>query len=66
MCMDPNSIVDDVMRRWPATIRVFLNYKMQCIGYPIGSFCSIQDACREHQVNDGEFLAEIRERIEKT
>ena len=30
--------VDDVMRRWPATIRVFLDFRMGCVGCPIAAF----------------------------
>ncbi|MCG7393222.1 DUF1858 domain-containing protein [Microvirga sp. ACRRW] len=52
--------VDDVMRRWPATIRVFLNRQMHCVGCPIACFHTIEDACREHGVDPDAFLAEIR------
>lgn len=56
----PDLLVDDVMRRWPATIRVFLSYKFLCVGCPIGSFHSIEDACREHRSELGPFLEALR------
>ena len=60
MTIEPTRPVDDVMRRWPATIRVFLNHRMHCVGCPIACFHTIEDACREHDVGLMAFLAEIR------
>ena len=60
MKVEPSQLVDDVMRRWPATIRVFLNYRMRCVGCPIACFHTIEDACREHEVDRVRFLADIR------
>lgn len=52
----PDLLVDDVMRRWPATIRVFLDYKFMCVGCPIGCFHTVADACREHHAELATFL----------
>ena len=60
MKVEPSQLVDEVMRRWPTTIRVFLNYRMRCVGCPIACFHTIEDACREHEVDRGRFLAVIR------
>ena len=30
-------LVEDVMSRWPATIRVFLDFRMGCVGCPIAA-----------------------------
>ena len=46
-------MVDDVMRRWPATIRVFLDFRMGCVGCPIATFHSVDEACREHSIDRG-------------
>ena len=56
----PDLLVDDVMRRWPATIRVFLDFKFMCVGCPIGIFHSVEDACREHKTGTEAFLAALR------
>ena len=53
--------VDEVMRVWPATIRVFLDFRMGCVGCPIASFHTIADTCGEHRVNRETFLAALRE-----
>jgi hybrid cluster-associated redox disulfide protein len=49
-------LVDDVMRGAPKTIRVFLDHKMACVGCPIASFHTVEDACREHGVDRDAFL----------
>jgi len=60
MKLEADSIVDDVMRRRPATIRIFLDYRMNCVGCPIASFHSIEESCEEHKVNAEEFLQALR------
>jgi hybrid cluster-associated redox disulfide protein len=49
-------LVDDVMRGSPGTIRVFLDFKMGCVGCPIATFHTIEDACHEHGVDRDAFL----------
>ena len=57
----PNAIVEEVMRNFPATIRVFLAFKMGCVGCPIAGFHTVRDACREHAVDADLFLDRLRE-----
>lgn len=61
--ISPDCLVDDVMSRFPATIRVFLEFKLGCIGCPIASFHSVEDACREHGIDAGRFLAALRSAV---
>jgi hybrid cluster-associated redox disulfide protein len=51
--------VDDVMSRSPETIRVFLEFKMRCVGCPIACFHTVDDACREHGVDRDAFLGAL-------
>jgi len=62
MKIEPNILVDDVMRRWPTTIRVFLDFRMKCVGCPIACFHTVEDACREHAVDLESFVAALRDR----
>ena len=55
-----DDLVDDVMRGSPATIRVFLEFKMGCVGCPIACFHTVDDACREHGVDRDAFLNALR------
>ncbi|BBF91580.1 DUF1858 domain-containing protein [Blastochloris tepida] len=48
MAVQPWHAVADVMGRAPATIRVFLDHRMHCVGCPIARFHSVEEACREH------------------
>ena len=60
MSIEATHLIDDIMRRWPATIRVFMNYRMRCIGCPIACFHTVDDACREHGVEMERFLHDLR------
>ena len=55
-----DDIVGEVMDVRPATIRVFLDFRMKCVGCPIAAFHSVDDACKEHGVGRDEFLAALR------
>ena len=55
-----HNLVDDVMSRWPATIRVFIDFRMSCVGCPIAGFHSVEDSCREHGIDRENFLAALR------
>ena len=56
----PELLVDEAMRQWPATIRVFLNFGFHCVGCPIGCFHSVADACLEHDAQLEPFLQALR------
>ena len=55
-----DDIVGEVMDARPATIRVFLDFRMGCVGCPIAGFHPVDDACKEHGVDRDEFLAALR------
>jgi len=59
MTIGSDLLVDEVMRRWPETIRVFLDFRMSCVGCPIARFHDIDDACREHGTDRQSFLAAL-------
>lgn len=65
MSVEATHPVDDVMRRWPVTIRVFLKHRMHCVGCPITCFHTVRDACREHNVDEADFMAELAAVIAK-
>lgn len=58
-----DDLVDNVMRDAPETIGVFLKFRMGCVGCPIGSFHTVDDACREHGVERGAFLYALRSAV---
>ena len=52
--------VDQVMKRWPDSVRVFLDFGMGCVGCPIAEFHSVDEASREHEIDGHAFLASLR------
>lgn len=56
---DPDMPVDEIMRRWPATIAVFVRRQMLCVGCPIGTFHTLTEACDEHELDEASFVAEL-------
>nr|WP_052017424.1 DUF1858 domain-containing protein [Nitratireductor aquibiodomus] len=59
LTIDPVMTVDEIMRRWPATIRVFIRNRMLCIGCPIGIFHTVKDACDAHRIDEETFSREL-------
>lgn len=55
----PDMTVDQVMSRWPASIRVFMDFRMGCVGCPIATFHSVDEASREHEIDGRAFLAAL-------
>lgn len=57
--IDPDMPVDEIMRRWPATIRVMIRNRMMCIGCPIGIFHTVADAAAAHAIDEASLTAEL-------
>ena len=57
--IDPDMSVDEIMRRWPATIGVMIRHRMLCIGCPIGNFHTLADAAAAHTVDEAALSAEL-------
>lgn len=56
--------VSEIMQRWPATIAVFLDLQMHCVGCPIGAFHTLADAAFEHGLSLEELATEIAAAID--
>lgn len=61
--INPDMVVDEIMRKWPATVAVVLRYRMLCVGCPIGTFHTVAEACREHQINEADFLVDLESAV---
>ena len=42
--------VAQIMQRWPATIAVFMNCDLHCVGCPVGSFHTLAEAAEAHGI----------------
>jgi hybrid cluster-associated redox disulfide protein len=63
--IDPQLLVDDVMRRWLQTVAVFIRRRMKCVGCPFGVFHTIEQACEEHSIELAEFAAALERSVEE-
>ncbi|ADV15436.1 DUF1858 domain-containing protein [Mesorhizobium sp. M7A.F.Ca.CA.001.09.2.1] len=63
--IDPDMVVDEIMRKWPATVAVVLRYKMLCVGCPIGTFHTVAEACLEHHVDESRFIADLEATVRR-
>lgn len=57
--IDPDMTVGEIMRRWPATIRVMIRCRMLCIGCPIAFLHTVADACSAHSIDPEAFSQEL-------
>jgi hybrid cluster-associated redox disulfide protein len=60
MAIQSHLLVDDVMRRWPATIPILIRHHMGCIGCPVGTFHTIEDACAAHKISLRDLLPKLQ------
>ena len=63
--LDEDMTMDEIMRAWPATIRVVLDHGMLCVGCPIASFHTVEDAVREHSLDGERFRSDMRTAIRR-
>jgi hybrid cluster-associated redox disulfide protein len=54
-----DSMVDDVMRDFPSTIRVFLDFHMNCVGCLIAPFHTVHDSCQAHHIETEAFVTAL-------
>jgi hybrid cluster-associated redox disulfide protein len=40
--------LNEIMRIWPRTIRVFIDWHLHCVGCPIADFHRLSDSADEH------------------
>lgn len=60
---DPDLPLADLMMVWPQTIPVFMRHRMLCVGCLVSRFHTCVDACAEYDLNEEDFLAELRRAI---
>ncbi|HET6520331.1 MAG TPA: DUF1858 domain-containing protein, partial [Geminicoccaceae bacterium] len=53
-------IVADVLRRWPATVRVFLDRRMACVGCAMAPFMTLAEAARSYGIDAAPLIEDLR------
>lgn len=51
--------VGELLRRWSAAVRIFLDYKMNCPACPIAPFMTVDEAAGEYGVDAAELRRDI-------
>lgn len=51
--------VDEVMRRWPRTLPVFVRLKLNCVGCDMAPFETLADIARTYDLDLPELLAQL-------
>lgn len=59
----PDSLVQDVIQRYPQTILVFARQGLQCVGCYIAPFHTITDCAREHAMGIEPLLGDLNQII---
>jgi hybrid cluster-associated redox disulfide protein len=63
MPIEAKSLADDVMRRWPSTIRVFLERRLRCVGCPFGRFHTLEEVSQLHSKDLHALMAALADEI---
>lgn len=58
-------VMEDIMRRWPGTIRVVLSHGLLCVGCPVAPFHTVDDAIREHAIDGESFRSDLRAAMDR-
>lgn len=51
---------DEIMRRWPHTMRLFVDRQVLCVGCPIAPFHTLSDVATEHGLGYEDLLQAVR------
>ncbi len=64
--IDENSIIGDIIEKYPDVIEILANEGMHCVMCSASSGESIKDACLIHGLDVGEVINKINEKIDET
>jgi hybrid cluster-associated redox disulfide protein len=57
--------VSEIMSRWPATMRLFIDWHLLCVGCPIAPFHTLTDVAFEHGVVRDDLIEALLEVIDR-
>ena len=58
-------MVSEVIKKYPKTVFVFMDYGMHCIGCPMAQTESIEEAAKVHQLDLDKLLKDLNQTIKK-
>ncbi|HRO10382.1 MAG TPA: DUF1858 domain-containing protein [Amaricoccus sp.] len=60
---DPDLVLAELFRAWPAAARVFLAHHTACVGCPIAPFHTVSDTVFHYGLDEAAFRAALRDAI---
>ncbi len=60
---DPDLTLERMLERWPVTAGVFVERGFLCVGCPVSPFHTVSDTCREYDLDEESFRAELRRAV---
>lgn len=62
--IEPTTLVDDLLMRYPSTARVFIESAMLCVGCAFGRFHTVEDVARYYHVPVSTLLTLLQEAVD--
>ena len=63
MAITKDTIIGDVLDKYPQTAPIFMSIGMHCLGCPASRGESVADACMVHGVDPDELIAKLNEAV---
>ena len=57
--------IGEVIRKYPKTVFLFIDYGLHCVGCPISQDETIEQAAKAHRLNLEKFLKDLNKDIKK-
>ena len=62
----PDQYMDEILRTWPGTIPLFLEYRMACVGCSMSAFDTLEEALNIYNLPQEEILNSLNSSVEET
>ncbi len=54
-----STTVAEVLDAWPQTVPFFMQHRMDCIGCPVATFCTLEETAQHYGMDLKELLTEL-------
>ena len=51
--------VEDILKKWPQTMRIFRNHGTDCVGCLLQRFCTLKDVAETYEVELDELIRDL-------
>jgi hybrid cluster-associated redox disulfide protein len=61
--IDGSWLVSNIFERFPQTLSVFLEWKLDCFGCSLADFCTLKDVAKDYGVDLDQFIQALEKSI---